>query len=200
MASGIRFNISGIAGIRAEFDKIAKDTRDRVNVALEVFARNVQADAKATIQRNSADRGALANSIQIEQGDLAVSVFSDLGYAAYVEFGTRKFAAAYVSSLPPDWQSYAAQFKGSAGGGADELFNNILEWVKRKGIVPRATKTASTGRVTKDSKQQGADDNAAAYAITLSILRNGIHAHPFLYPAYQKAVIQLQKDLEKIFK
>jgi len=192
----ITFKVKGLDAVVKAANDIAANAKRDVQDELNAFAIRVQKQAQLLAP---ADNGILRNSIVTEFGDLNVSVFSTLNYAAYQEFGTSKFAAAYVSSLPADWSSYAATFKGKTGGNADDLLQAIMEWVKRKGIVPRATKTAKTGRVTNDKKQQATDDDAAAYAITLSILRNGIKPHPFLYPAYQEQVKVLEANLKKIF-
>jgi hypothetical protein len=98
-------------------------------------------------------------------------------YAAFLEFGTRKYAAQYVASLPADWKSYAATFKGSSGGSFDELLKAIMGWVKRKGI-----------------------DSDAAYPIALKIIREGIKPKPFLYPAINANLKQLQDDLNNVIK
>ena len=92
---------------------------------------------------------------------MAVEIVVAANYAAYLEFGTRGFAAAYVATLPTEWQVFAAQFKGG-GGSFEDFFMNIIDWVKRKGIEP-----------------------AAAYPIAIKILRFGIAAKPFLYPAVE---------------
>jgi hypothetical protein len=98
-------------------------------------------------------------------------------YAAYIEFGTRKFAAAYVSSLPADWASYAATFKGSAGGTFKEMVLSIMAWCKRKGI-----------------------DDKAAYPIARSIMINGIRPKPFIYPSFNAEFPLLIQDIKAIFK
>jgi len=139
------------------------------------------------------DEGPLRNSISFKKEKMKVTITVGVNYAAYVEFGTRRFAAQQVSKLPQDWQTYAAQFKGKGGGNMDEFIQRIMAWVQRKGIG--AVKTRSGGnsgsKDSLDAMQQ------AAYAIALNILQNGIRAHPFLYPAYTDNTPALIENIKK---
>lgn len=164
--NGIDAAINAVGSLKAETEKI-------IQAEMNGFALETANDAR---EFAPADEGNLRTSIFHEYGKLKATVFARTNYAAYLEFGTRKFAAAYVNSLPADWKSYAAQFRGSGGGNGD-YFEIIRKWVKRKGI-----------------------DDAAAYAIALSILRNGIKAQPFLYPAFQKNLVKLESKLKELEK
>jgi len=130
---------------------------------------------------------------------MSLSITVAANYAAYMEFGTRKFAAAYVSTLPQDWKAYAATFKGSGGGTFDEFIMRLMAWVKRKGIGE--TFDIKTRRRVRQGKQSAATTREAdAYAIALHILRHGIRPHPFLYPAVKAHTPGLIKDIQNIFK
>lgn len=148
------------SGVKAKFEKAGVEVKVQVSNELTRFSLLTANQAKAMAP---VDEGFLRNAIAPKPAtpeNLTASVVVATNYAAYIEFGTRSFAASYVSSLPPDWQSYAAQFKGSTGGGFSDFLLHITEWVKRKGIEPKA-----------------------AYPIALSILRKGIKPHPFFYPS-----------------
>jgi hypothetical protein len=119
----------------------------------------------------------LLRSINANYGNGSASVTASTKYAAYIEFGTRKFAAAYVSSLPADWQTYAATFKGKTGGTFKQFLLSIIGWVSRKGI-----------------------DKKAAYPIARKIMIDGIKPKPFLYPSVNKTLPVLRKNLRAIFK
>lgn len=126
------------------------------------------------------DEGHLKGAINPDyatKGKLKASVTVAVNYAAYLEFGTKKYAAAYVSSLPADWQTFASEFRGGTGGGFAEFVKRITEWVARKGI-----------------------DKEAAYPIALSILRNGIKPQPYLYPAVKENNKKLIDNLKNLFK
>jgi hypothetical protein len=119
-------------------------------------------------------------------------------YAAYVEFGTGKYAAEYVPSLPTTWQDFAAKYKGQSGGG--DFFSfvmAILDWIEKKGIKPTtATYSIKSRRRTGNTAQKKEQDYQMAAAIAYNILHNGIHPHPFLYPAYEKQRPLIIKDVE----
>lgn len=143
------------------------------------------------------DEGHLKGSIAAEFGKLKASVTVAVDYAAYVEFGTRKYGAAYVSSLPSDWQSFAATFKGPAGSGSfEEFVQNIMRWVQAKGIGALKTKSGnnSSSKSSLDAMQ------SAAYAIALNIIQNGIKPHPYLYPAWQITKPELIANIKKLLK
>lgn len=167
--SGFTIDITG--DVNAKLDEIQKNVIAIVNDELNVFGLETVTSAK---QLAPVDEGFLRNSISFVKTDLEVEMIVAANYAAYLEFGTRSFAAAYVSTLPATWQEYAASFKGN-GGGFEDYFRNIMEWVKRKGIDPKA-----------------------AYPIAISILRKGIRPHPFLYPAVEENLIKLKQNLSTI--
>jgi hypothetical protein len=115
-----------------------------------------------------------------------------------VEFGTGKYAAEYVPTLPTTWQDFAAKYKGQSGGG--DFFSfvmAILDWIEKKGIKPTtATYSIKSKRRTGNKAQKQEQDYQMAAAIAYNILHNGIHPHPFLYPAYEKQRPLIIKDIE----
>lgn len=159
------------------------------------------------------DRGFLRQNISPDTDTfLEKRVTVNAPYAAYVEFGTGKLAAQYVAGLPPDWQSFAAKYKGKTGKGSfKEFVKLIAEWIKRKGIGA----SYSTGIVkNKGGKKAGyridlmkagtprrknlatIDRLALAYTIARSIFKRGIKPQPFLFTAYNNQAGQIVTDLE----
>lgn len=172
MAGGFTLKLEGLEAIRAKLD--VKKFEQGINTTLAGFGLDVVRDAK---QQVPIDEGQLARSIGTSAAPLSVEIVVNTDYAAYVEFGTRKYAAQYVSSLPAEWQAFAAQFKGSGGGGTfQELVMRLVRWCKAKGI-----------------------EEKAAYPIARSILINGTKPQPFLYPAFEKNRITLLRDLKDLF-
>lgn len=170
---GFKVDIKGFDKALKDIEKLAKETREDVQIELNAFGLDVQQQAK---QLAPANEGLLRNRIDVLPGNLEVSVVASVEYAAYLEFGTRKFAAQYVSSLPADWQTYAASFRG-AGPGGGGFMERLLVWMNKKGI-----------------------EESAAYPIARKIMRDGIRPQPFLYPAYRDNVPKLKANLKKIFK
>jgi HK97 gp10 family phage protein len=175
----IKIEVKGFDAILKKFDNLSKESQANVQSALNDWADRTAADAKALVSTNSSDEGALLRSISPVYGQGNAAVVSTSKYAAYIEFGTRKFAAAYVSSLPQDWATYASTFQGKAtmGGSFKDLILAIMGWCKRKGI-----------------------DEKAAYPIARKIIINGIKQRPFLYPSVNKNIPLLIEDLKDIFK
>jgi HK97 gp10 family phage protein len=169
--AGVVLDIKGLDAVRLHFEKITATIQDQIMQEILAFALNVVNDAKMNAP---VDEGFLRNSIAFEEDNLSVTIIVACNYAAYLEFGTRAFAAAYVSSLPAEWSEYAAQFKGGGGMGSD-FMTRIMEWVQRKGI-----------------------DAKAAYPIALKILREGVRPHPFFVPAVEKNKIMLENNLKAL--
>lgn len=117
-------------------------------------------------------------------GRITVNAF----YAAYVEFGTGHYAAQYVGTLPGDWQTYARTFKGKTGGDIDKFLEIMVRWVKLKGLHGLTKSNRS-----RTGKKADADAYNLAYVIVINILRNGIHPHPFLFPAVRDSREQVEK-------
>lgn len=169
----LSFDIKGLdatlKGISIAGNDIERDLQDELNAWAEICTTEAKIRAPK-------DEGHLVGAINPKFGKMAASVTVAVDYAAFPEFGTRKMAAAYVSTLPADWQTYAAQFKG-VGGSFGNFFERIFAWVKRKGIDP-----------------------AAAYPIAIKILRDGIKPHPYLFPAYEHTIADLKRNLKTLFK
>ena len=108
MAGGITIKVTGMDKTLAKLDAM-KGLEQDLSDELAAFGMDVARDAK---QVCPVDEGYLKNSIFFDASWLKVEIGARANYAAYVEFGTRKFAAAEVATLPPDIQAYAAQFKG----------------------------------------------------------------------------------------
>ena len=170
----MKLEVTGLNALTKKFDKLSKESQKEVNSALQAWADDVATDAKMLVP---VDEGALKNSISPQYGNGYASVTVASEYGAYIEFGTRKFAAGYVSSLPADWSAYASTFKGATGRTFAEMVKSIMGWCKRKGI-----------------------DEKAAYPIARSILINGIRPRPYLYPSVNKNTPQLMEDIKDIFK
>lgn len=173
----MELQIKGIDALIKKMDKLATNVQKDVQAELNDWADSTAENAKLLVRANSSDEGNLLRSINPNYGNGFASVTASTKYAAYIEFGTRKYAAEYVSSLPSDWQTYAATFKGKTGGTFEQFLLSIMGWVSRKGI-----------------------DKKAAYPIARKIMIDGIRPKPFLYPSVQKTLPILKQNLRAIFK
>ncbi len=177
---GITINIKDLDKAFASIDKYSKQVEQEVNLELKAFGDNT---ATMAIEKAPVDESALKLSIKSNPEHLKVSVTVNVDYAAYVEFGTKSFAAEYVGSLPATWQEFAAQFKGGGGGGNFmSFFYKIFEWVQRKGF---AAAYSIKSQKRSNAKVSIANEREAAYLIALSIVKKGIKPHPYLIPAFE---------------
>lgn len=188
----LSIKLNGLDNLIATVEKTAKRAEAETKVALTKFAKNTETEAKRLAPANE---GRLRNSVNGTVDGFTAKITVTADYAAYLEFGTRKFAARYVATLPQDWQSYAATFRGKGGGTFDQFIQDIMQWVRQKGIGGLKTKSGRTSesKSSLDAMQQ------AAYAIALNILQNGIRPQPFVYPAVTKNTPVLEADIKKVF-
>lgn len=171
---GFKIQVTGLDKALKKLDvkKFNQDITDELNA----FGFDVVRDAKNKLSSNQTnDEGFLTNSISHVHENLSVEIVASANYAGYVEFGTRKFAAEHVASLPAEWQELARESKGGGGGSFIEFIQRLIGWCKRKGI-----------------------DEKAAYPIAKKILVNGVKAQPFLFPAYEKNRPLLIERLKKL--
>lgn len=187
--AGFNIEISGLNEVTAKFKQLPLEVEKVVQKNLNEFAINTASDAQGLCPVNE---GHLRQSIHPEFKRLEAGVTVAANYAAYVEFGTRKYAAAHVATLPQDWQQFAAQFKGKGGGTFAEMVERIAEWVRLKGISAPLTKS---GKASK-SKSTIAAQKQVAYLIARKILIHGTPAKPFLFPAVEKNRIILEQNLK----
>lgn len=206
MPQGIYIDTKQLAKGAKAFDAaIAKFPR-QIGAVLTANALDIERKAKKAAP---ADRGQIRQGISADNSQtLRKVITSQAPYSAYMEFGTGKYAAKYVATLPPTYQAFAARFRGKTGGGFHEFVNAIVDWVIRKGLAATynvktrkrqgglsASSTYNTGKKgykIKDETQRAFD---LAYVIATNILRNGVHPHPFLIPAFISQQKQLKRDV-----
>lgn len=197
-----KLNIKNVEAVSKAFKTKPAEVQGVVQKHLDRFGVEAVNEAK---RRCPVDEGFLRNSINFKSEPLKVSLIVGASYAAYLEFGTRTFAADYVNSLPADWQTFASQFKGKAGGNFDDFIIRLVEWVKRKGLhLTEAQHDAQTGervgfhKVKKSKAQKEEDADIVAYLIAKSIMKKGIRAQPYLYPAVEIAGDALKKRIKQV--
>ena len=171
----ITLKIKGLDAAIKNANKIASTARKETQAALDDFAFRVEGDAKVLAPANE---GGLRMAIGTKRGNLQASVVVAKDYAAFMEFGTRKYAAQYVATLPAEWKELASEFKGNGNGGSIKgILFAMRQWFKDKGI-----------------------DDDYAFFIARKMLREGVRPHPFLYPAVNANLDQLKKDLNNVIK
>ena len=191
----ITIKLKGFDKAVKDVEKLATDANKNAKIALVDFGTRVETEAK----RNAPDDdGKLRSSINavFDNKTFTVKITVATDYAAYQEFGTRKFAAAYVGTLPQEWRTYAATFRGKTGKGTfDEFIQAIMAWAKRNGVGADLTKSGNFSNSASSLDKQ----HQAAYWIAINILQNGIKPKKFLYEAVKDNLPKLQSDFNKIF-
>jgi hypothetical protein len=88
-----------------------------IDAEIGAYGELMATSAKNKVASASIDTGRLANSISLKKEQfLSYNLVAQTDYAAYIEFGTGKFAASYVPSLEEEWQKIAESFKKSGKG------------------------------------------------------------------------------------
>jgi len=187
--AGVTIKIEGLEATMAKLDY--KKYEVQIQQSFDKFKDRTVTEAKLLAP---VDEGHLRSAIYGKLEGLTVTIGCTVDYAAYLEFGTRRFAAAYVAGLPATWQELAANFKGGGGGNFEQFVKELTEWVMRKGFAAPLTASGNA------SKSKSAIDiqRQAAYMIARSIMIKGIRPHPFLYPAVEKWTPVLLSDLKAL--
>ena len=190
--AGVFFNVSGIEELTNKLENLTNKIEEDLLNETNSSALLIQSNAKRYAPVNM---GALRNSIQLTEesnkGKLVFTVGSKLSYAPYMEFGTGGKV-----TIPDGYSEFASQFRGKTGGTFKELLLAIIDWVKKKGIV--GTYSIKSGRRIGKKSIQQKQNESAAYAIAISILKKGIRPQPFLIPAYEQEIPKLKEKIKNI--
>ncbi len=179
------FDIVGIEGMTERLSKATDVVLKEVDGEIEASMKQMVRDA---IREAPRDIGRLANAITYDRiADFSFKMVCQVFYAAYMEFGTK---GRYQAIPGVD----ASKFQGSSGANGRDFFDAILEWVKRKGFA--SLKTPKGNR--SNSLESTIAQEQVAFQIYLSILRHGVHPHPFFFKqltAEQPLLIQRLKTI-----
>jgi len=196
MADAIKIDYSSLVKGGEVIKALNKEMLDKVDSVLDANAEAIALEAKERAPKNF---GNLANSISADiSKPLEKRITANSNYAAFMEFGTGKYAAAEVGKLSAMWQQYAATFKGQKGGSAEEMYNNILKWVHYKRIKWESAAKFKSGKKQGQSKML--TDEQTAWFIYHYILFNGVRAHPFMVPAYEHYRPKIIEQVEAVLK
>lgn len=186
--------------VEAAIEKI-KQTQKKFDKGVDdILNANATDIATKAKQLAPVDMGGLRSAISADNSKpLEKHITVNAFYAAFIEFGTGKYAAQYVSTLPSTWSEYARNFKGQKGGGSfDEFLLKIMDWVKRKGLS--GTYSVKTQKRTGKKGARDFEDAEVAYFIAIAIIKKGVHPHPFLFPAYEQQRPEIVKEIESFLK
>lgn len=176
MADALYIDASELKKGSAAFKKLIAAFPAKVSDVLNASALDIEVNAKRNAPANI---GTLRQNISADVSKpLQKRITANTPYAAYVEFGTGKYAAQHVSTLPAEYKTFAAQFRGSQGKMSIKgILFFLTDWFHKHGI-----------------------DKQHAFFIARSIFKNGIHPHPFLIPALIEQKKILLRDMQNLIK
>lgn len=125
----MKIEFVGAGKVKAAMDKVKRDLRNDANKLIAGAALRTETVAKQRLQPHGTDSreqafeiAAVRQSINHshDAANMTATVYAGNvkgdHLAAYYEFGTGKYAAVYVPSLPPGWQSLARTFYKTGDG------------------------------------------------------------------------------------
>jgi len=186
--NGIGFSDQQLASFQKQFKRFNEKKTAKLQDATMQSLYNMLSVAKIKVPRY---QNRLQDSLREKHSTNKLSgiVFTNVKYAPYVEFGTKSKV-----KIPAEIAQYAAQFKGKGSGDLDEFFEQIYKWVKKKNIGGNFT---ASGKASKSKSSQAAVSQAAWF-IAMSILKKGIKAQPFLYPAFKAEIPKYVQAIKTI--
>jgi len=189
MAS-VYFKLDGLQQAIDNLKNSSKTIKDDITNILNESAKNIETLAKQNAPRNL---GTLSQSVNsgVEEKGLLVEMFvgTPFNYGAYMEFGT----GGKVDTRGYD--DYATTFQGKGGGTMKEFIEALTLWVERKGLA--GTYSIKTRKRTGSASTQNDESRRLAWAIAISILKNGINPHPWLFPAFESEIPNLINNINK---
>jgi HK97 gp10 family phage protein len=100
-----------IIGLKEALDKVKSDFKKKsamLDAEMGNTMEKIALEAKQNLPNNFSQLRASINVKKI--GEFNYTIGSNMNYAAYVEFGTGKYAANYVPTLEPEWQRFAETY------------------------------------------------------------------------------------------
>lgn len=102
-------SLEGLSQVKAKLDKLPEDVDKKVADLINKTAINIQNNAKRLAP---VDTGRLRSSIRIRfyrDNGPAADIYTDVEYAAYLEFGTKRMSARPY--MTPAWELERAKFE-----------------------------------------------------------------------------------------
>jgi hypothetical protein len=197
MASVFTIKLNGIEKLRADLNKLPAILQKEIGAEIENGGKTFVDLAKKDLasSRRGNDEGILLGSISYLKLDpLNIQVIAGAYHAPFIEFGTK----ARFRAIPGvDASQFRANGSNKDGKG---FYDNILRWVKRKGIT--GTYSIKTRKRTGRKVDQQIEDEQTAFAIYLSIMRHGISPSPFFFkqmaPVEKQLITRIKTILETL--
>jgi HK97 gp10 family phage protein len=162
-----KLTLKGNKAVLKGLEKVRKESIKKIEQEVGESADQIRNGAVTNAPVND---GFLKGSISVQKDKLNARIEVGANYGAYIEFGT-----GMKVQVPAGLEDYARSFQDKGQGNWQEFEQNMIQWLKKKGI-----------------------EEEALYPIMASIYRNGINAKPFLFPAFEAERPQLVKRIKNI--
>lgn len=183
----VRVDIIGLDQFTNSIKNASKKVQAGVAADVEGAANEFEAGAISKLISQGGDTGTLAKSIGKKQvSTFEWDVFVGAYYAPFIEFGTK---GKYRNPLGVEPPAYTKK------GNFQQMIASLEKWVKRKGIG--VTYKVATRRKNKQTKD---DIRQIAFAIAVSLLKNGVTPKPFFYPNVKPVEAKLINRIERTLK
>lgn len=181
----IRITTIGLDKMIDSLNKAPKKIQSEVSQEIAVAAAEFEAGSVKNLISQGGDTGTLAKSIgKKQETPFAWDVFVGAYYAPFIEFGTK---GKYKNPLGVEVPAYTKR------GDFSQMLASLEKWVKRKGIgVTYKVSTRKKNRQTKNDIRQ------IAFAIAVSLLKNGVTPKPFFYSNITPVKANLTKRIEAV--
>jgi hypothetical protein len=198
----VKVDLGGLKDFKIQLRKVVKQKAKEIDAVLEAGVGRMR---RGAIRDAPADQATLRSGITYEKtGDLQYTLFSNAFHSVYMEFGTK---GNYRPIPGVDPSEFKATGEGKTGKG---FYDSILEWVKRKKITGTystnikrnkdgtfSTKKTRGKRVGSAIDQQ-IEDEQAAFAIYLSIIRHGVKPHPFFFKQQEQESPRIIREIQNV--
>jgi hypothetical protein len=180
-------NIEGLVKVSAQLnaapERLTKKADAIIRDNVGQMVRNAKRDAPV-------DMGKLRNSITVQKdGELAYSMVCQSSVAPFMEFGTK-------GRYQPIPGVDASEFKSNKCESGKGFYDSILEWVKRKQIG--VTYNVKTRRKEGTAKKRQEQFEQIAWAIYLTIFKEGVRPQPFFHQQGPKQEPKINADFQKL--
>lgn len=169
MAEFGKITLPGIDDLVKDLDKHGKAIQDEVDREIDASAKTIIRNAKRAAPKDQGRISQLLSERRVAK--MTRELISGAEHSAFQEFGTKS----KVKISHPELVAFALQFKGVRTGGRQSAKQAIYEWARRVGIPKEAW-----------------------WNVFISIMKFGIKARPFFFPAYYAEIPQTRKRIENI--
>lgn len=190
MATPFKIDVRGIDQLKKRLREAPAKVRKEISGEIQDGARRINGKQ---LRLAPTDEGGIKQSTTVKKvNELEVELVSSKHYTPFMEFGTKRRVR-----IPAELQEYAKQFNLKGPNiGFDAFLKIITAWVRRKGIAGRFSVKTRRRLGSKAIKEQ--EDKSAAYPIALSILRYGVHPHPFFFQPFVDERDTIIKNVKRV--